>query len=66
VGGQIRFRVEEEVDDVTLKQGGGAFGYALKVPLADLAPGAYTLRVEARPRASIGAVEAREVPFEVR
>jgi hypothetical protein len=64
-GGQIRFRVEEQVDEATLRQAEGGFGYALKIPLADLDPGAYALRVEARPRASGGAAEARELPFEV-
>jgi hypothetical protein len=64
--GSIKFRVEEQVDEATLKQAEGAFGYALQIPLADFDPGPHTLRVEARGPNRSGASEAREVPFDVR
>jgi len=44
---------------------GRSFAYVVDLPLKTLAPGRYTLRVEARAQGA-AAVVARDVPFEVR
>ena len=63
VDGQVRYRSTDGVD--ALRGGARGFGKVIPISLADLAPGAYILRVEARGRTSPPRVAAQEIPFEI-
>lgn len=49
-GGQTVFQTSEERDSSELKGSSGGYGFAARVPLKDVAPGLYVLRVEAQSR----------------
>lgn len=66
--GQSIFKSAEERSSKDLKgsaKGTAGFGYLSEVPLADVAPGRYVLRVEAKARLKDSPVATREVPFTV-
>ena len=48
VDGRVRFRNETQVSDEVLRVARSGYGYVVKIPLAEMVPGAYVLRVEAR------------------
>ena len=48
--GKVLFKTDEERDSTELGGKRGGYGYATRVPLKDLAPGIYVLKVEARSR----------------
>jgi len=64
-GGQTVFQAREERDSSERGSGAGGYGFQQRVPLRDMAPGLYVLRVEATP--SIGEREAvfQEVVFRI-
>ncbi len=66
--GRVLYKNEESRDSSEWQggQGGrGGFGYAARVPLADIPPGRYVLTVEARSRLGDSPTRARQVEFTV-
>jgi VWFA-related protein len=63
--GREVFRHQDERATSELQGGSGGFGYAARVPLRDVQPGLYLLRVEARSRLGKGATAFREVQIRV-
>lgn len=59
-GGQTVFQTREERDSAELKGSSGGYGFAARIPLRDIAPGLYVLRVEAQARVADRAAVARE------
>ena len=59
------FKTDEERDSTELGGKRGGYGYTTRVPLKDLAPGHYVLKVEARSRLGDTPPVAREVQFTV-
>jgi VWFA-related protein len=47
-GGQSVFQTSEERDSTELKGSAGGYGFATRIPLKDVAPGLYVVRVEAQ------------------
>lgn len=47
-GGQSVFQTRETRDSGELEADGGGFGFSARIPLKDVAPGLYVLRVEAQ------------------
>jgi VWFA-related protein len=66
VDGQVRFRNETQVSDDVLRVARNGYGYVVKVPLAEMAPGTYVLRVQAKSALAEGTTAARELPFDIR
>jgi VWFA-related protein len=64
--GAVVFTRSEERRSEELGAAGGGYGHAAKIPLKDLAPGRYVLRVEARALVSGGGEATRELEFRVR
>ena len=63
--GQVVFKTDEERDSSDLGGKRGGYGYMTKIPMKDLPPGAYVLKVEAKSRLGAGATTAREIRFAV-
>jgi VWFA-related protein len=63
--GQERYRHEDKRASAELQGMQGGFGYLLKVPLANMPPGSYLLRVEARSRLDADKPVARETTLRV-
>jgi VWFA-related protein len=63
--GTVLFKNEEERASSELKGQRGGYGYTARVPLTDLPPGLYVLRVEARSRLGDNTAASREVRFTV-
>ena len=57
---------ERRSDELKNSVAGGGFGHTAKIPLAQLAPGRYVLRLEARPTLGNANPIARDVEFTVR
>ncbi len=64
-GGQSVFQTSEERDSSELKGSSGGYGFVARIPLADIAPGLYVLRVEAQSRLGDRPATARETVFRV-
>jgi VWFA-related protein len=64
--GRVVFTAEDERASQELQGKKGGYGYLSKIPLAELAPGRYVLRVEARTLLAKGGTAARELEFRVR
>jgi hypothetical protein len=64
--GQPVFSASDERASEELAGRGGGFGHLVSVPLQDVPPGRYVLRIEARTLTSGGAATFREVEFRVR
>ena len=64
-GGQTVFQTREERDSTELKGAGGGYGFAARIPLKDVAPGLYVLRVEAQSRLDDQPSVARETVIRV-
>ncbi|MEO8078432.1 MAG: VWA domain-containing protein [Acidobacteriota bacterium] len=64
--GKVMFTAQDERSSSDLQGKSGGYGYTLNLPLAQLAPGRYVLRVEARTLLSNGGTAARELEFRVR
>ncbi len=63
--GHEAYRHEDKRSTAELQGMQGGFGYLLKVPVANMAPGQYLLRVEARSRLDPDTPAARETTFTV-
>jgi hypothetical protein len=63
--GQVLFKSDEERSSSDLGGKRGGYGYVTKIPMKDLPPGAYVLKVEAKSRLGAGPTAAREVRFTV-
>lgn len=64
--GKVVFTASDERASQELQGQKGGYGYTAKVPLAELPPGRYVLRVEARTLLANGGTAARELEFRVR
>jgi hypothetical protein len=64
--GRVVFRSEESIEASAFDSSRRAYRHMASVPLDDLAPGEYVLRVEAQSRVGNGAPILREVAFSVR
>lgn len=64
--GRTVFKTADERSSDELKGAKGGFGYTAQVPLKDIAPGAYVLRVEARSRLQSDKPVVRETQIRIR
>lgn len=64
--GAVVFSTTEERRSEELGAAGGGYGHSAKIPLKDLPPGRYALRVDARALLSNGGTASRELEFRVR
>ncbi len=63
--GKVMFTANEARDSSDLGGQRGGYGYTTKIPLKDLAPGSYVLKVEAKSRLGQTPPVARELQFAV-
>jgi len=63
--GTVMFKNEESRDSSELKGAKGGYGYTTRVPMSELKPGMYVLKVEGKSRLNEKQVAAREVQFQV-
>ncbi len=63
--GKVMFKTDEVRDSTDLGGARGGYGYTTKIPMKDLAPGRYVLKVEAKTRLGNATPVAREVQFSV-
>lgn len=63
--GEVKFKANEERSSGDLGGKPGGYGYSAKIPLKDLTPGAYVLKVEGRSRMGAGPSAFREVRFTI-
>jgi hypothetical protein len=63
--GKVLFKADEVRDSTDLGGARGGYGYTARIPMKDLAPGSYVLKVEAKSRLSNTPTAAREVIFKV-
>jgi VWFA-related protein len=63
---KVVFRNEEERSSTDIQGKRGGYGYLGRIPMKDLAPGTYVLKVEAHSRLGSGSTVSREVQFSVR
>jgi VWFA-related protein len=63
--GRVVFKNDEERSSADLGGKRGGYGYTTRIPMRDVAPGDYVLKVEARSRLGSGASAAREVRISV-
>jgi hypothetical protein len=64
--GREMFAAADERSSEELQGKKGGYGYTRELPLTQLAPGRYVLRVSARSLISNGATASREVEFRIR
>ena len=64
--GKVVFRHTDERRTGEMKGDEAGFGHSLKLPLANVPPGRYVVRVSATPSINAGAAVSREVEFRVR
>jgi len=63
--GQVLFKTEETRDSADLGGKRGGYGYTTRVPMKDLAPGSYVLKVAAKSRLGKTDAVTRELQFTV-
>ena len=63
--GKVMYKTDETRDSSDLGGARGGYGYTAKVPMKDLAPGRYVLKVEAKSRLGKTPAVSREVEFTV-
>jgi VWFA-related protein len=64
-GGQSVFQTREERDSSELKGSSGGYGFSARIPLRNIAPGLYVLRVEAESRVADRLTVGRETLINV-
>jgi VWFA-related protein len=64
-GGQTVFQTREQRDSSELGGNSGGYGFSARIPLRDLAPGMYVLRIEALSQVGNRPAVARETIFNV-
>ena len=62
---KVVFKAAEERSSSDIQGKSGGYGYATRVPLRDIEPGIYVLKVEARSRLGQGATVSREMQFTI-
>ncbi len=62
---KVVFKNEEERSSTDIQGKRGGYGYTAQIPLKDLAPGLYVLKVEARSRLGQNTTASRQVQFTV-
>jgi hypothetical protein len=65
-GGQVRFSHDTEASEAELRAAMNGYGYVVEVPLKDIPPGPYMLRIEAVSRLRDVPAMVRELPINVR
>lgn len=63
--GQQLFKSSEERSSADLGGKRGGYGFIARIPMKDLPPGGYVLKVEAKSSLGAGPTAARELPFRV-
>jgi VWFA-related protein len=63
--GRVLFKTEESFDSSELQGGKGGYGYTARIPLSEIAPGPYVLKVEARSRLGRDVAVDRQVQFQI-
>ena len=63
--GEVMFKTNEERSSSDLGGKPGGYGYVTRIPLKDLVPGAYVLKVEGKSRIGSGPAVSRQVRFTV-
>jgi VWFA-related protein len=63
--GRVLFKTDETRDSTDLGGARGGYGYTTKIPMKDLAPGRYVLKVEAKSRLANAPAVVREVQIAV-
>jgi len=63
--GKVMFKADEVRDSTDLGGQRGGYGFTTKIPLKDLAPGSYVLKVDARSRLKDAPAASRELQFTV-
>jgi hypothetical protein len=63
--GKVMFKTDETRDSSDIQGKSGGYGYATRVPLKDLPPGLYVLKVEARSRLGASPSVDRQVQFQI-
>lgn len=63
--GRVVFKAEDERNSSELQGAKGGYGYALRIPLNDVAPGAYVLHVQAKSRLGNDVGVGRQVRIRV-
>jgi hypothetical protein len=64
--GRVAFQNQEERSSTELQGGRGGYGYAMRIPLKDFAPGVYVIHVEAKSRAESERGVGRDVQIRIR
>ena len=64
-GGQSMFTTNEEHDSSELAGSAGGYGFSARIPLKQMAPGLYVLRVEAQSRLGDRPMVSQEIVFRV-
>jgi hypothetical protein len=64
--GRVVFEHREERSSTDLQGGTGGYGYGVQIPLAEIAPGTYVVRVEGKSRANEAPPVGRDVLVRVR
>jgi len=63
--GRVLFKTEETRDSTDLAGKRGGYGYTTRIPMKELAPGSYVLKVEAKSRLGATPPVTRELQFSV-
>ena len=63
--GRVLFKTDETRDSTDLGGARGGYGYTTRIPMKELAPGKYVLKVEAKSRLGNSAAVARDLRIEV-
>jgi VWFA-related protein len=63
--GEVLFKYDESHDSSELQGAKGGYGFAARIPLSEIPPGSYVLRVEGRSRLGNNVSAAREIQFRV-
>jgi VWFA-related protein len=63
--GRVMFKTDETRDSSDIQGKRGGYGYTARVPLKDLTPGIYVLKVEARSRLGAGPTVDRQVQISI-
>jgi hypothetical protein len=63
--GKVVFKTEDERDSSELQGSKGGYGYTVRIPMTDVAPGLYVLNVEARSRLGNNVSATRQVRVRV-
>ena len=63
--GEVKFKTNEERSSADLGGKPGGYGYVTRIPLKDMVPGAYVLKVEGKSRLGSAPSASREIRFTI-